>query len=411
MVNQFKFREHAIEIPILFLNGIHETFTPTQSGALATIIWECCRVAQREGVEPVVMTVGCDAPPFDWPRIITLPHPERASSRWVTLGRRIERKFLRYRHLGHRAHCGRVARAIADQRLGSLPIVLFNDPELAIYLRERFPRAFIVHWFQNSHDCAERFRRRFAGAVDRVLAVSDFTGDWVSRFYQIPRKQVLTVYNAVDAEHFSPGAMPVEGPPVINFVGRTHPVKGPDLLLEAALKLCEKTRDFALQIIGSNFFETFVLDDYQLKLREMADQLRKRGITVRMPGHIGRAALPGELRKAHIHVVPARWDEPFGMTSLEGMACGLATVAAATGGTPEVVGDAALLFERESVDQLTEHLLRLVSDPAIRAEYAQRGRARVGQFTWRCTWESLNRSTGDLRPANDSPAAQTVSAS
>src|SRR5439155_23454526 len=134
------------------------------------------------------------------------------------------------------------------------------------------------------------------------------------------------------------------GKPIINFVGRTGIEKGPDVLLAAALRLAKRTKEFRLQLLGSNHWDRFELDDYQRKLQKMAAELQAMGIEVRCAGHIDRASLPDELRKAHIHVVPARWDEPFGMTTIEGMACGLATVASRTGGTPQVVGDAALLF-------------------------------------------------------------------
>ena len=128
-----------------------------------------------------------------------------------------------------------------------------------------------------------------------------------------------------------------------------------------------------VQVLGSNHWDRFEADDYQRELSSLAAELERLGVEVRRPGHISRANLPTELARAHIHVVPARWDEPFGMTTIEGMACGLATVASATGGTPEVAGDAALLFERESVDGLATHLDRLLADEALRRDYARRG--------------------------------------
>ena len=71
------------------------------------------------------------------------------------------------------------------------------------------------------------------------------------------------------------------------------------------------------------------------------------------------------------------------------MACGLATVAARTGGTPEVVGDAALLFEREAVDELTGHLGSLVLDAARRNVLGQKARQRALQLSWENAWNRL----------------------
>ena len=87
--------------------------------------------------------------------------------------------------------------------------------------------------------------------------------------------------------------------------------------------------------------------------------------------------------------ISSRWDEPFGLVTVEGMASGLATVASRTGGTGEIVGDAGLLFERESVDDLTEHLHSLVEDRNLRMSYGQRARERANGFTWEKTWEAF----------------------
>jgi glycosyltransferase involved in cell wall biosynthesis len=193
----------------------------------------------------------------------------------------------------------------------------------------------------------------------------------------------------VDTDRFTPAATTPSGPPVINFVGRTGIEKAPDLLLSAAIRLAARTKNFALQILGSNHWGRLELDDYQNKLASLAAELEALGIPVRRPGHIDRASLPAELQKAHIHVVPSRWDEPFGLVTLEGMACGLATVASATGGTPEIIGEAGLLFERDSVEALTDQLFKLVENEPYRREVAVQCRRRAEEFTWTRAWDRL----------------------
>jgi glycosyltransferase involved in cell wall biosynthesis len=124
-------------------------------------------------------------------------------------------------------------------------------------------------------------------------------------------------------------------------------------------------------------------------LKALASELEGRGIEVRWTGHVARAALPAVLGRADINVVPSRWDEPFGMVTLEGMACGLATVATRTGGTPEVCDEAALLFERDDASTLAAHLRALLENNALRAEYSRRGRERALLFSWERTWQTL----------------------
>jgi glycosyltransferase involved in cell wall biosynthesis len=382
---------------VIFINYALETFTPTQSGALATILWECCRVAAAEGESPYVVTRDSPVKTFDWPNTITVPYPRTDGSRIGSMLWRAERKFTGWRHLRHRAYAMRVVRAIRAAGLSRGPFVLVNDPEMTVYLRRQFPAAVIAHWFENQLDCREPFRSEYDKCASITFGVSDFTSRWVENYYHLERAH--TLYNGVDAVQFAPSVHSTNnGPlPVINFVGRTGIEKGPDLLLKAALQLCDRTREFELQIVGSNHWDRLEMDDYQRELSGYVQELERQGIVVKRPGHIGRVQLPEALRRAQINVVPARWDEPFGMTTIEGMACGLATIASRTGGTPEVVGDAGILFERENVSALANSLYELVTQAGLRKDLSNLGRNRAEAFPWSRTWNSLKAQVRNSR--------------
>ncbi len=185
------------------------------------------------------------------------------------------------------------------------------------------------------------------------------------------------------------------GIPFINFVGRTGREKAPDLLLKAAVQVCESaTKEFGVQLVGSNHWDRFEMDDYQRELSGYVDQLTGHGIEVRRPGHVGRADLPEQFRRCHIHVVPSRWDEPFGLTTVEGMATGLATIGSNTGGTPEVIGDTGMLFERDSVNGLAACLVHYLTNAESRVNDGRRARERALQFNWRRTWKELKGFAG-----------------
>lgn len=379
----------AVAHRVVFINGAAETFTATHSGAICTVLHETCLRAVGEGHRVAVLSRPAAAESYDDVPVILVPAPSVPAGPVATLVLRAQRKVLGYRHFRHGEYIRRTVAALRANGLADAPKLTSNDPELAMGLARAFPNALAISWFHNQLECKTRFRRKLAGSNVRCIAVSNFTARWVENYYGLPANSVPTVYNAVDSQQFSPASAPPPGPPVINFLGRTGIEKGPDILLEAALLLAQKGLKFRMQLIGSNHWDHFELDDYQRKLAALVEKLEGLDIPVRRPGHIGRAALPDELRQAHIHVFTSRWDEPFGMATLEGMACGLATVASNTGGTPEVVGDAGLLFERENVSQLAEHLARLVSNEALRRDLAARASQRALQFTWGKTWQGL----------------------
>jgi glycosyltransferase involved in cell wall biosynthesis len=374
--------------PFVFVNYTDETFTPTSSGALATYIFECCRAAAASGEQPWVISRAAAQPPFDWPRLRLLDYPRRPGGRLGTQLTRVQRNAIGLPKLGQRAWAGRVARAVRELAGPRCTLLLQNDPEVCVYLRAALPDARIVLLFQNQLPAREPFRSRLAGSVDAIAAVSDFTADWVAEHYGLPRERVTTVYSGVAADEIRPPAER-SGVPVIGFVGRTGIEKAPDVLLKAALALADRTTQFGVQVVGSNHWDRFEEDDYQRTLAALGAQLTSRGIEVTRPGHVGRKELPRWLQRSAIHVVPSRWDEPFGLTTLEGMAAGNAVVASRTGGTPEVVGAAGQLFERDDVAGLTELLYRLVVEPEVRAEWARRARARAESLTWARTYEQL----------------------
>jgi glycosyltransferase involved in cell wall biosynthesis len=379
---------------LVFINYPLETFTPTSSGALATIIYECCRRAERQGVVPYVITRAGKEATFPWQNILPIDYEELPTNPLAFRYYRAERKLVGWRHLQYRKYALQVMGAIKKAGLERMPLVLLNDPEMAVLLRRRFPNAFILHWFFNHMDCRRQFRARFAAAANVQAGVSNFTARYVADYYGITDRPVHTIYIAADIEQFHPALEPPVGPPVINFVGRTGIEKAPDLLLRAAQQVAQKTKAFRLQVIGSNHWGRLEMDDYQRELCELADALERDGISVRRPGHIDRYRLPDEFRKAHIHVLTSRWDEPFALTTLEGMASGLATVASNTGGTQEAVKGHGFLFERDSVEGLAEHLYTLITDEALRVEYGRKGRERAEEFTWERTWTELKRHAG-----------------
>jgi len=381
---------------VVFINCTGETFTPTKSGAISTWVWEICRAAAKEGAEPWVITRTMDAEPHAWKNKVMIDYPWIPRMRGTGIGRllQMQRQASGWGHVRQGAYARRVVNAIRSRGLERMPFVLHNDPEMAVHLRSCFPDATIVHLFHNTNGCSEKYRSRFPGAVTVAAGVSNYISRWQEEYFGMPAGTARTIYNGVDIEQFAPSKHAPDGVPVINFVGRTDESKGPDLLLRAAKRVSARTKGFSLQILGARFYWGTEPDDYQRLLEELSQDLENEGIAVRRPGIISRHAMPDELRKAHIHVVPSRWDEPCALTLFEGMATGLPVVASRTGGTTEVVGDAGLLFERDSEDELAGHLSRLIESKELRANYGRMARDRAETLTWDKTWRQIRDAAG-----------------
>ena len=89
------------------------------------------------------------------------------------------------------------------------------------------------------------------------------------------------------------------------------------------------------------------------------------------------------------------WYEPFGITPVEAMACGIPVVGARVGGIQYSVEDGrtGFLVEAKNADALARRLAHVFSDPSIRRLLGKRARRRAWE---RFTWQQVSRSLADL---------------
>lgn len=229
------------------------------------------------------------------------------------------------------------------------------------------------------------------------------------------------VYNCVDLARFCPAPGPGEDPAalraeagfgpedfVVLFCGRICPEKGIHKLVAAMARL---PGPFKLLVVGSPFFAAQGESPFFAQLREMAAPLEAAG-RIRFTGFVPNDRLPAYYRAADAACLPALWDEPAGITSLEAMACGCPVLATRAGGTPEhLKGSGAILLERderiaddgacapvpgaEPLDaQIAGALLALAADPARRAAMAAAGAERAKAFSRIAYYEGFCRAVG-----------------
>jgi glycosyltransferase involved in cell wall biosynthesis len=87
-------------------------------------------------------------------------------------------------------------------------------------------------------------------------------------------------------------------------------------------------------------------------------------------------------------VVPSLLEEPFGLVSLEGIACGCVVVGSRAGGLPEAIGPAGPSFVKGDADGLAKVLRRLLTDPALREQYREAGQRHLPRFTRKAVIDS-----------------------
>ena len=125
---------------------------------------------------------------------------------------------------------------------------------------------------------------------------------------------------------------------------------------------------------------------------EVGEGLQNRGLhsrTIVSEGSLPRNELAALYARASVFVYPSLY-EGFGMPVLEAMACRTPVVTSNISALPETAGDAALLVDPLDDMALAEAIARIMEDPVLAEDLAQRGQKRARALTWgetaRRTW-------------------------
>ncbi|MFG1885592.1 glycosyltransferase family 4 protein [Micromonospora sp. NPDC049102] len=154
--------------------------------------------------------------------------------------------------------------------------------------------------------------------------------------------------------------------PLILSVGRLHPQKRYDVLVDAAARWRTRTPPPVVVIAGSG-----------PAYLALAARISAARAPVTLLGH--RTDVADLLAGADLAVVTSDW-EARQLFAQEAMRAGVPLVTTAVGGLPELVGDAAALIPSVDVDAVDTTVRALLDDPAARAELGRRGAERAA--TW-----------------------------
>ncbi|HEY7545646.1 MAG TPA: glycosyltransferase family 4 protein [Blastocatellia bacterium] len=156
------------------------------------------------------------------------------------------------------------------------------------------------------------------------------------------------------------------------YVGQLTSHKGVHTAVEALKKIVAEPshNSTKLTIVGG--------PDYDNCIHRLVSSLGLEG-RVRFTGQVAREQLPAIYREHDALLFPSVWDEPFSITLLEAMSCGLAVIATNTGGSPEIVEDGrnALIFPKEDAEACAEQIIRLTETPELFERIRRKGRRTI----------------------------------
>jgi D-inositol-3-phosphate glycosyltransferase len=202
----------------------------------------------------------------------------------------------------------------------------------------------------------------------------------------VPTSSISVVPCGVDLERFTPDG-PVAartGRIRLMSIGRLVPRKGMGHAIEALARLVADGCDAELVIVGgSGSGDALAADPEYQRLHGVAEGL---GVADRVvfAGQLSQTEMPAMLRSADV-VICAPWYEPFGITPLEAMACGVPVVASSVGGLIDTVVEdvTGVHVPPRDPEALAQALAALIADPERARAYGAAGRARVeSRYSW-----------------------------
>ncbi len=228
--------------------------------------------------------------------------------------------------------------------------------------------------------------RQIIANVDGIIVATEDERQQISRLYGLPAQAMHTIPCGVDLDRFDPAGRQTarhalantlgiaHDVPLLLFVGRLDPLKGPDLLIRMMAIL----RTYAhLVILGGDEH-----DPERARLRQLADEL---GVAsqVHLLDAVPQDQLPIYYRAADLLTIASHY-ESFGLVAVEAMACGTPVIAPAVGGLPVIVreGINGALVSQRSPLAFADRVDSLLSDPARYARLAHYARASVTRFSW-----------------------------
>ncbi len=258
----------------------------------------------------------------------------------------------------------------------------------------KYPKVTTVHDlvpFKFPHTTTDSIRnahkKRLAWVMresDKIIAVSESTKSDLITILRIPEEKIVVIPEGVE-ERYTPQPLEIvemakkhykTGDDYIFTLSTIEPRKNQQALIEA-YKLVKKTYPELKLLIGG-------------RVREDGSLSKVDGVIT--PGFIPIADLPSLYSGCLAFVFPSLY-EGFGLPPLEAMACGAAVAVSDIGVLTEVVDDAGILFDPESVESIAAGIIKAIEN---RSTLRARSIAQAAKFSWKKAAEATYKVYQDV---------------
>jgi glycosyltransferase involved in cell wall biosynthesis len=210
--------------------------------------------------------------------------------------------------------------------------------------------------------------------ADHIITVSNLTRNTVIDKYGQDSKKVTTVHNAVEplsAEIEVIKSNKGTKDKVVTFLGRITMQKGPEYFVEAAARVLKKTDNVRFVMAGNGDM-----------LNQMIRLTAQRNIPDKFhfTGFMKGKQVYEVLKSSDVYVMPSV-SEPFGISPLEAMQCGVPTIISKQSGCAEIL-EKTIKTDYWDIEAMADAMYSIITYPSM-AEYLKtEGKDEVNRITW-----------------------------
>jgi D-inositol-3-phosphate glycosyltransferase len=225
---------------------------------------------------------------------------------------------------------------------------------------------------------------RIVVEADGVIVATEHEKSLLVHLYGADPEKISIVPLGVDVERFRPldkdkarHELGFKDEKIILFVGRIEPLKGVDILINAAAML-ESDVECSVLIVGGD-------ESSKAQITQLQGLASDLGIGHRVAfvGAVDHDKLPLFYNAADVCVVPSHY-ESFGLVAVEAMACGVPVVASRVGGLTGTVkdGETGYLVPWLCPEPFAERIEMLLDNESLRRNLGEAAREGVSRYRW-----------------------------